>query len=66
MSDHAFYPRDPSASSTSKVVDITTLLLFCAEDRTEPFGKDNQQYDLKALAWFLSVSGSGVGNEELA
>lgn len=67
VADHAFYPREPSASSASKVIDITTLLLFSGDtNQTEPFGKDEQCYDLKALARFLSVRVSRVGNEELA
>ena len=65
--DRALYPPpDPSGSNASKVVDITGLLVFVGDVVTDRFGKDIQEYDLKALAKFLSVSVSGVGSDELA
>jgi len=37
MTSHAFYPREPSASASSRVVDIAQLHMFLAHPRTEPF-----------------------------
>ena len=55
MADQAFYPREPSASNASKVVDITKLPLFLGDDETEPFDEERHLYDLEALAQFLCV-----------
>ena len=55
MADQAFYPREPSASNASKVVDITKLPLFLGDDETEPFDEERHLYDLEALAQVLDV-----------
>ena len=66
MADQAFYPREPSASSASKAIDITKLPLFRGDAETEPFGKDRHLYDLKALARFLCVRSFKGGHEDVA
>ena len=66
MADQAFYPREPSASNASKVVDITKLPLFRGDDETEPFGEERHLYDLEALAQFLCVRSFKGGHEDVA
>ena len=66
MADQAFYPREPSASNASKVVDITKLPLFRGDDETEPFDEERHLYDLEALARFLCVRSFIGGHEDVA
>ena len=49
MASHAFFPSKPSASNSSKVIDITRLPLFLPMDESDGFG-GSEHYDLKALA----------------
>ena len=57
MASHAYFPRSPSASASSKVIDIRTLLLFAARN-SEPFSyppASYEHYDLDALAVSVGV-----------
>ena len=64
--DHACYPIEPSASSASKVLDVTSLPFFVPEPESELFGRDICEYDLQHLARVFNVSSSEVESEVLA
>jgi len=55
MTSHAFYPREPSASASSRVVDIAQLHMFLAHPRTEPFDSPIGRYSLDDLALHLEI-----------
>ena len=58
MTSHAFYPRQPSASASSQVVDISQLHMFLAQPGTEPFDTPKTLYSLDELASHLGIEGS--------
>ena len=49
MTSYAFYPREPSASTSSGVVDISKLHMFLAHRGTEPFDRPIRAYSLDDL-----------------
>ena len=54
----AFHPQEPSASASSRVVDISKLRMFLAHLRTEPFNCLMKLYSLDDLASHLKIAGS--------
>ena len=58
MTSYAFHPREPSASASSRVFDISKLRLFLAHPRTEPLDCPMKLYSLDDLASHLKIAGS--------
>jgi len=58
MTSHAFHPREPSVSASSRVVDIAQLPMFKAHPPTEPFDCPLRVYSLDDLALHLQIEGS--------
>ena len=58
MTSYAFRPREPSASASSQVVDISKLHMFLAHHRTEPFDCPIKAYSLDDLGSYLEIPAS--------
>jgi len=58
MTSYAFHPREPSASPSSRAVDIAQLHMFLAHPGTEPFDCPMKVYSLDDLALHLEIEGS--------
>ena len=58
MASHAFRPWEPSASASSRVVDISKLRKFVAHRGTEPFDCPLGVYSLNDLGSYLELSAS--------